>query len=177
MKKIMMIGFIFLFVLTYAVIRSNEVLIPGEAIRFRVIANSDSENDQNTKILIRDTLEKQISTDLKNITNIKDSRKILTNNLDNYKDLIINTLEDNNIEETFKINYGLNYFPEKKYKGVKYKEGKYESLVVTLGKGEGKNWWCVLFPPLCLLEAEENYDKNEVEYKSYVKELIDKFFK
>ncbi len=177
MKKIIIIGIIFLLTLTYAVAKSSEVMIPGEAIRFRVIANSDSENDQNTKILIRDTLEKQISTDLKNITNIKDSRKILTNNLDNYKDLIINTLEDNNIEETFKINYGFNYFPEKKYKGVKYKEGKYESLVVTLGKGEGKNWWCVLFPPLCLLEAEENYDKNEVEYKSYVKELIDKFVK
>ena len=177
MKKIIIIGIIFLLTLTYAVAKSSEVMIPGEAIRFRVIANSDSENDQNTKILIRDTLEKQISTDLKNITNIKDSRKILTNNLDNYKDLIINTLEDNNIEETFKINYGFNYFPEKKYKGVKYKEGKYESLVVTLGKGEGKNWWCVLFPPLCLLEAEENYNKDEVEYKSYVKELIDKFFK
>ena len=113
MKKIIIIGIVFLVTLTYAIVRSSEVMIPGEAIRFRVIANSDSENDQNTKILIRDTLEKQISTDLKNITNIKDSRKILTNNLDNYKDLIINTLEDNNIEETFKINYGLNYFPEK----------------------------------------------------------------
>ena len=177
MKKIMIIGIVFLLTLTYAVAKSNEVIIPGEAIRFRVIANSDSDSDQNTKILVRDTLEKQISLDLKNITNIKDSRKILTGNLDNYKNLIINTLEDNNIEETFKINYGFNYFPEKKYKGVKYKEGKYESLVVTLGKGEGKNWWCVLFPPLCLLEAEENYDKDEIEYKSYVKELIDKFFK
>ena len=177
MKKIMMIGFIFLFVLTYAVIRSNEVMIPGEAIRFRVIANSDNEVDQNTKILVRDRLQKQISVDLENTTDIKTSRKILTSNLDNYKNIVSDTLEKNNIRETFKINYGFNYFPEKKYKGVRYKEGKYESLVVTLGNGKGNNWWCVLFPPLCLLEAEENYDKEEVEYKSYVKELIDKFFK
>ena len=78
---------------------------------------------------------------------------------------------DNNVE----VNYGMNYFPEKTYKGVKYKEGEYESLVVTLGKGEGNNFWCVLFPPLCLLEAEED-DTNEVEYTSFVKELIDKYF-
>ncbi|MBQ9011225.1 MAG: stage II sporulation protein R, partial [Bacilli bacterium] len=53
------------------------------------------------------------------------------------------------------------------YKGVKYKEGYYESLLVTLGKGKGDNWWCVLFPPLCLIEADESSD---VQYKSFVKE-------
>ena len=62
--------------------------------------------------------------------------------------------------------------PEKEYKGVKYKEGYYESWVITLGEGEGNNWWCVLFPPLCLVEAEE---ADEVEYKFFIKELIDKY--
>ena len=65
--------------------------------------------------------------------------------------------------------------PEKHYKGVTYKEGNYESLVVKLGEGKGENFWCVLFPPLCLLEAEES-DKDEVEYKSFIKEIIDKYF-
>ena len=58
---------------------------------------------------------------------------------------------------------------------IKYKEGNYESLVVTLGDGSGDNFWCVLFPPLCLLEAEDT--NNEVEYKFFVKELIDKYLK
>ena len=62
--------------------------------------------------------------------------------------------------------------PEKEYKGTTYEEGYYESLVITLGSGEGDNWWCVLFPPLCLLEAE---DSDDVEYTSYVKELVDKY--
>lgn len=66
----------------------------------------------------------------------------------------------------------MNYFPEKEYKGVKYDEGYYESLVITLGEGKGKNWWCVLFPPLCLVEAEES---DKVEYKFFIKELIDKY--
>ena len=66
----------------------------------------------------------------------------------------------------------MNYFPSKEYKGVKYEEGYYESLVITLGKGEGDNWWCVLFPPLCLIEGEED---TEVEYKSIVMEILDKY--
>ena len=68
-----------------------------------------------------------------------------------------------------------NYFPQKEFKGVTYEEGYYESLVVTLGSGSGDNWWCVLFPPLCLLEAEES-EKDDVEYQFFVKELIDKYF-
>ena len=57
-------------------------------------------------------------------------------------------------------------------KGIEYNEGEYKSLVVTLGNGLGDNWWCVLFPPLCLLEATESTD---VEYHSYVVDLINKY--
>ena len=55
-------------------------------------------------------------------------------------------------------------------KGIEYDEGYYESLLITLGEGKGDNWWCVLFPPLCLIEAEES---TEVEYKSFIKEIIE----
>ena len=68
----------------------------------------------------------------------------------------------------------MNYFPEKEYKGVVYEEGEYESLVITLGNGLGENFWCVLFPPLCLLDTEE--EPENVEYTSFVKEVIDKYF-
>ena len=81
-------------------------------------------------------------------------------------------LEQEQYNEGFSINFGSNYFPETTYKGITYDDGYYESLVVTLGKGEGDNWWCVLFPPLCLLEAEEG---TEVEYRSFVKEILDKY--
>ena len=68
----------------------------------------------------------------------------------------------------------MNYFPKKEYDGVVYPDGNYESLVITIGDGLGDNWWCVLFPPLCLLDAEDNNTGN-IEYKSYVKEVIEKF--
>jgi stage II sporulation protein R len=72
------------------------------------------------------------------------------------------------------VNYGLNYFPKKEYKGVIYNEGYYESLVIKIGKGEGNNFWCVMFPPLCFLEAEKS---EKIEYKFFVKEIIDKILK
>ena len=177
MKKIITVILVLLGILIYTRISTKDVFIPKEAIRFRVIANSNTKEDQNIKILVRNDLEKVISNDLANSKNINDSRKILSTNIDRYENIISNTLESNNIRETFTINYGLNFFPEKKYKGVTYEKGNYESLVVTLGNGKGNNWWCVLFPPLCLLEAEEDYNTEEVEYKSYIKEIIDKYIK
>ena len=68
----------------------------------------------------------------------------------------------------------MNYFPEKEYHGVNYESGNYESLVITLGNGIGNNWWCVMFPPLCLLEAK-NENTDEINYKFYVQEIIEKY--
>ena len=86
---------------------------------------------------------------------------------------INNIFSNNNYKMDYNINFGYNYFPAKQFKGHTYEEGYYESLVVTLGEGKGANWWCVLFPPLCLIEAsEEDYD--EITYTSYIKELIAK---
>ena len=93
--------------------------------------------------------------------------------MDIYKRLIKETLVNLNYDTEFTINFGNNYFPDKEYKEVLYEKGYYESLVVTLGKGEGDNWWCVLFPPICTLEVEENKD---IEYKFFVKELFEKYF-
>ena len=154
----------------------DQVIIPDEAIRFRIVANSNSNIDQANKLIVRDKLEKEIVNDLSKTNNITEARNTIKSNINNYEKIVKTTLKENNIDTNFTINYGYNYFPEKEYKGVKYNSGDYESVVVTLGDGIGKNWWCVLFPPLCLLEAEEN-QTEEVEYKFFVKEIIEKYFK
>ena len=82
-----------------------------------------------------------------------------------------NILKEYNV--LYDINYGDNYFPEKEYKGVEYEAGTYESLVITLGSGKGHNWWCVMFPPLCLIDEKENLDN--AEYTFYAQKLINKF--
>lgn len=175
MKKVIIIVALFVGIF-YMSLKETEVIIPKEAIRFRVIANSNSSKDQQNKLIVRDSIQKQMTDDLTSTKNIEEARISIASNLNKYNNLIEKTLQENNINSDFNINYGMNYFPKKVYKGVTYEAGNYESLVITLGDGLGKNWWCVMFPPLCLLEAEETEETTEVEYKFFIKELIDKYF-
>lgn len=175
MKKVIIIVALFVGIF-YMSHKETEVIIPKEAIRFRVIANSNSSKDQQNKLIVRESIQKQMTEDLTSTKNIEEARISIASNLNKYNNLIEKTLQENNINSDFNINYGMNYFPKKVYKGVTYEAGNYESLVITLGDGLGKNWWCVMFPPLCLLEAEETEETTEVEYKFFIKELIDKYF-
>ena len=152
-----------------------EVIIPDGAIRVRVIANSNSLYDQSIKMKVKDYIEKNISTLLLSVTDIDEARDIINSNISSLNNGIDNIFNDNNYNMDYNVNFGNNYFPDKEYKGVIYKEGEYESLVVTIGKGQGDNWWCVLFPPLCLLEGKDN-NSSDVEYKSFVKEMLDRIF-
>jgi stage II sporulation protein R len=175
MKKILLLGLIILFFwIGTKKVTGEEYTIPDEAIRLRVIANSNSEIDQEVKFKVTENVENVIYDLLKNTKGIEEARKVLNNNIDLIDNKIATLLEQEKYPLSYEIKYGLNYFPKKEYKGVTYEEGYYESLVVTLGEGKGNNWWCVLFPPLCLMEAEET-NKNEVEYKFFIQELIEKY--
>ena len=168
MKKIIIV----LFSLTVILAITNhdeQILIPDDAIRFRVIANSNEKKDQEIKMAIKSSVEKEINKLMVQSKNIEEARNLIKTNLPNIENIV------NSFNIPYQVNYGMNYFPEKEYKGITYQEGEYESLVITLGKGVGKNWWCVMFPPLCLLEAEET-NLDDIEYKSYVKTIINKYF-
>ncbi len=174
MKKTIFI--FFLIIITYMVIGNvvaKNDLIPDDAIRIRVIANSDSDYDQKVKLKVKDKVQNDMYKILKNTKDLNEARNKIKNNLKYVESDIYKVLQEEKYNLPFDINFGLNYFPEKEFKGITYKEGYYESLVITLGEGLGSNWWCVLFPPLCMLEAEESTD---VEYTTMVKSLIDKYF-
>lgn len=174
MKRILLIICIILIISCLTNVKSKELVIPKEAIRLRILANSNSEYDQKIKMKLSIELQQELSKLLKDTDNAEEARKIIKNNLQMLNIKIDEILKKENYENTYRLTFGNTFFPEKKYKGVIYEQGYYESLLVTLGKGEGNNWWCVLFPPLCLLEAEES-DKDEVEYKFFVQELLDKY--
>lgn len=174
MKKLYIIIIVLLIILVFNN-KAKANIIPADALRFRVIANSNSEYDQTIKLKVKDKIQIDLYNLLKNTKGIEEARNIINNNLTNISDNVRKVLEEENYNYDFSINFGQNYFPQKKYKGITYDEGYYESLVITLGEGKGDNWWCVLFPPLCLLEAEEIEETNEVEYKFFIKELIDKY--
>lgn len=171
-KTIILLLFICGFYFVISDVLAKNIEIPEDAIRIRVVPNSNSDLDQEIKGKVKDELETSMYNLLKDTKNSDDARKKIEDNLDSIKAGVGGVLEREKYDKNYEVNFGLNYFPEKEYKGVKYEEGYYESLLVTLGEGKGDNWWCVLFPPLCLIEAEESTD---VEYKSLVKELIDKY--
>lgn len=174
MKKILFITiFIMLFLLS-GYIGEPKVTIPKEAIRLRVIPSSNSEYDQYIKNKVKMNLQNNIVSLLEPAEDISDARLIINENLKEINSYVKDTLTKENYSKGYNVNFGYNYFPQKKFKGVTYKEGYYESLVITLGNGLGSNWWCVLFPPLCLMEAEET---DNITYTTYVSEIINKYKK
>ena len=168
MKKIIIILAIIITILSLN--KEEQVIIPKGAIRFRIIANSNNKKDQQLKKEIINNLSTSI---INNKTRtIDETRNYIKKELPKFTEIVDKTLKENNNMESFHINYGKNYFPKKEYKKIIYPEGKYESLVITIGKGKGDNFWCVLFPPLCLIDE----DNHNIEYKSLVKEVLTKYF-
>ena len=135
-----------------------------DTIRFRIIANSNSIEDQQLKREVLNNISKELLNS--NPTNINEERKYIKEKLPLFEQKVKETTNN------YSTNYGYNYFPEKTYKGKTYEAGEYESLVITLGEGTGNNFWCILFPPLCMIDEEE----EKIEYKSLIKEVINKYF-
>ena len=124
---------------------------------------------------VRAMIEEKISPLLIGVDNVEEARTIISNNLNILESDIEVLFNDNKYNKDFIVNFGDNYFPEKDYRGVHYEEGEYESLVITIGNGDGDNWWCVLFPPLCLLESRTN-DVDDTEYQLFVVKMLKKIF-
>lgn len=174
MKKTIMLISLIIGIYIFIGYKFSKIEIPNEALRIRILANSNSEYDQEIKNELKDNIQDYVYDLLKDTETIEEARKIINSKLDNISSRTNDFLQFKNYKLPYSINFGYNYFPEKVYRGITYKEGYYESLLITLGKGEGDNWWCVLFPPLCLLEAEES---TEVEYTTLVGEIIKKYQK
>ncbi len=172
-KLILMILTIVTIYVVYNNVKAEEIVIPNTAIRLRVIPNSNNLLDQEMKAKVKEYLEANLYKNFANVDDIDEARTMINNNIPKIEEDITSIFNENNYDMNFKVKYGNNYFPEKEYKGITYIEGYYESLVVEIGEAKGDNFWCVLFPSLCLLETEET---TEVEYKLGVLELINKIF-
>lgn len=155
-------------------------VIPDEAIRLRILANSDSEADQAVKHKVRDEVNKVITEWVKKIDDIDEARQLIQDRLPELEQVVADTLEKENSDHDFELRYGDNIsFPAKLYGNYLYPAGEYEAILVTLGEGTGANWWCVLFPPLCFLDffngtsvasddVEEVEEEEEVEVEFFL---------
>lgn len=161
-KVIVLVISIIIGILVYK--KNDEIVIPSDSIRIRVIANSNSIKDLYKKKIIKDNIKNNLYKLLSNANSIESANDLVKDNINNIKDIVSKQTND------YEINYGLNYFPKKIYKGVVYPEGDYKSLVITIGSGLGDNWWCVLYPPLCLIE--DNDTINDVDYRFFIQDIL-----
>ena len=130
-------------------------------IRLHVVANSNAAGDQSLKLKVRDEiigfLEKQDG-----LETVEETRRFLKDNKSSIEKIAEGVVASEGYSYPAEASLGVRYIPEKTYGDITFPAGSYEALDVTLGEGRGENWWCVLFPPLCLLdEGTDDSDKSD----------------
>ena len=120
-------------------------------IRLHVIANSNTASDQGIKLKVRDAIIKHMQS-RDDISTRRDMEEYITANTDRLERIAEGVVASEGRDDNVKASLGIRSIPEKTYGGTTFPAGNYEALDIKIGEGKGENWWCVLFPPLCLLD-------------------------
>lgn len=138
--------------------------VKDSLIRFHVIANSDTENDQNLKIKVKNQIISYLYPYLNESDSLLESRNIIKEKMIYVKQIAQKVISENNYSYDVKVQLSRENFPDKSYGDIILPQGDYEAFRVIIGQGKGKNWWCVMFPPLCFVDESKalvEYDKME----------------
>lgn len=141
--------------------------IANKIIRFHVIANSDTEKDQNLKLKVRDAVLQYVRPLLEDSDDINQSREILKAEDKNIIAIANKVIRDNGYKYSVESTLTREYFPIKTYGNITLPQGQYEAYRIIIGSGEGHNWWCVMFPPICFVDIT----KGEVAYEETENEM------
>ena len=160
---------------------------PG-IIRFHVIANSDSKEDQELKLGVRDYVLPRIEKEITEILKTADgegrqeeiTRQYVSKNLKRIQAWAKEYVQSQGFPYEIQTKLGVQEIPAKQYDDLYFPAGNYEALTITIGEGAGQNWWCVVFPPLCLIDCEDSAYKDAFEadgqgriiLKSKIKEMM-----
>ncbi len=134
-------------------------------IRFHVLANSDSDEDQNLKLKVRDAVIDYLQPKLSKSKNIEESELIIKKEYEKIEEIGKNIILENGYNYDIKVGIDYSEFPTKKYSNVVLPAGEYKALRIIIGEGKGKNWWCVMFPPLCFVDEDKAIIDKETDYK------------
>lgn len=151
---------------------SSQEHIASEILRLHVIANSDVREDQSIKLKVKDQVVLVLREKLNGIDNKEDAKKVIFENLTLVEEIARTVMVSEGYDYAAKASLGFCDFPIKQYGDLSFPAGRYEALRIQLGKGEGKNWWCVMFPSLCYVD--ETYDiiteKNKEQFRDILTE-------
>lgn len=130
--------------------------IKDKLIRFHVIANSDSDEDQALKLKVRDKVIEELSGKMAGIDNLEEAKEVLEDNIDEVNAIAESVIKDNNYNYSVSTMLSNENFPDKIYGDYIFPQGNYQAFRIIIGEGKGKNWWCVMFPPLCFVDESKN---------------------
>ena len=189
---------IFIFTCAYSYVSAISDNLYNSIFRLHVIANSDSEEDQNLKYLVKDNILNYMNKSCADLNSKQDVFKYAEEHLSEIKKVAEDTVRENGFSYPISIETGNFQFPTKQYGDISFPAGYYDALKVKIGNSSGKNWWCVMFPPLCFVNAtngivpesskeklqeslsDENYmivsdsDKSNIAFKFKIVELFEK---
>lgn len=159
MRKIIRFGTFLLavvFTLQFFGIVEDKQTLRNSLIRLHVVAASDSQEDQAVKLQVRDAVIAYVEGALSHVMTIEEAKAWLQENLPGIQDAANDALRKLGISDTAVVSFTPEAFPEREYDTFSLPSGVYDSLRVTIGQGQGRNWWCVVFPNLCLPAAGES---------------------
>ena len=142
--------------------------ISNSVFRLHVIANSNTNEDQNLKYKVRDKLIEYMNSMLSSSSTKNDAINIAKSHLSEFKQVALNVIREEGFNYDVNVNVGNYEFPTKEYGDISLPAGFYDALKVEIGKAEGKNWWCVMFPPLCFVDISSGIvpEKSKQELKN-----------
>jgi len=153
-KSIILIILLFIYVLisTINYVQATSSNISNEVFRLHIIANSNSDEDQNLKYKVRDAIIEYVESISENATSKNDIIKIVKENSDSIKYIAEQVIKNEGYSYSININIGNFSFPTKHYGDISLPSGFYDALRIEIGNASGENWWCVMFPPLCFVD-------------------------
>ena len=172
MKKVIIC--IFICIIGLVVVLANQQNTNQEYLRIHIRANSNTQEDQNVKLKVRDCVIEYITPLIANCKNSNDVKEIIQNNLICIENIANDVLKSNGFEYTSCADIENEFFPSRLYSNVVFPADYYDALILKLGDGVGDNWWCVAYPPLCFVGHEDI--SNNIQYRSKLLDLINKYF-
>ena len=163
-KMVIILTFLFFVYTTICAISyANDIStdIADSVFRLHVIANSDSDIDQNLKYIVRDDLLAYMNTLCANCNSKEEAITIANAHLENFKEIALNTIKNEGFDYSVNVSIGNFEFPTKHYGDISLPAGYYDALKVEIGEAKGQNWWCVMFPPLCFVDASSGIVPEE----------------
>lgn len=127
--------------------------LSSSAIRFHVLANSDSDSDQQLKLKVKENVIDYIYQNTGDFDSVKEAKSFIIRNDKKIKKIAQETIASEGYDYDIRSSFGTDEFPTKYYGDVVFPEGNYTSYTLSIGNGKGHNWWCVLYPPLCFVDA------------------------